>query len=205
MAQFSIYIDVVNNLVIGGIGIGQGQAASLPPFVEGDTPSYQIFLCTPTNNPLTPYTLMPIGGLSLQVAIGDKIGNVTNYYTTQFVWAPSTDPTQPNYFFATLPLNTAAITTLIGGASSAQSTFEVKYLQNGVPTTVLSQQITIQATVIKNGGVVVPPGLTALSAEVANATFLKNPVSDLFLLGGDGHIYTVYVDGNGSLQCSRFS
>lgn len=205
MAQFDIYIDVTTNTVIGGIGPGQTFSVPLPPFVEGDTPTFRIFLCIPTGNPISPYTLMPIGGLSLQAAIGDKIGNATNYYTNQFTWAPSTDPTNPNYFIATFPMNTAAITNLIGSASQASSTFEVKYIQGGVPTTVLSQSITVQAAVIKNGGVVVPPGLTPLSAEVANATFLKNPVTVLFLQGQDNHVYSVYVDGNGSLQCSRFS
>jgi|SRR5579862_2290490 len=207
MAQFDLYIDVVGQQLIGSPN--SPLVATPPPFVQGDTPTFRIFLCQPTANALAtpPYTIMPIQGLSLQAAIGDKIGNVTNYYTQQFTWAPSTDPTNPNYFIAQFPMNTAAITTLLGANSSAQSTFHVLYIQAGFPTTVLELPITIQAAVIKNGGVIVPPGATFLSAETANATFLKQTVVGVLYLknANTGKRVALYLADDGTFHADPVS
>lgn len=174
MAQLDLYIDVFNQSLIAGL---QGQSANLPQLYQGDTPTLRIFLCNPTFDPRTPYTLQPIGGLSLEVAIGDKQGTGGTVYTSQLVWAPSSDPNQPNYFIATLPLNTAPINTKLGASASFGAWFQVVYQQNGVQTTVLEIPCTVNASVIQNGGVIVPPGLTPLSAEYANATFLTRVIT----------------------------
>lgn len=180
MAQFDLFIDVVaGNLVQGLTNPG---VINPPPIVEGDTPTWRIWLLQPTGNPIAPYVYIPTAGLSIQAALGDKIGNTTNYYTTQFTWAPSTDPNNPNYWIATMPFNTNAITTLIGSASSAQTTLEIKYISGGVPTTVYQKGVSVQAAVIKNNGVVLPPGLTPASMEYVNATFLKQTIVGPFFL-----------------------
>jgi len=203
MAQFDISIDVVAGAVIGGAITPL--AVNLPQFVQGDTPTLRIFPYNPTYNPITPYIAMPIAGLSLMAALGDKVGNATNYYTQQFTWAASTDPQNPNYWIAPFPLNTDAITTLIGAKSQAQTTFHVEYISAGVPTTILEVPVTIQAAVIKNGGVIVPAGLTALSAEAANATFLKRTIEGAFFLKNTttGKTYAVYMDDNGLFKCDE--
>ncbi|HEV2210862.1 MAG TPA: hypothetical protein VG167_18975 [Verrucomicrobiae bacterium] len=203
MAQSDIYIDTNAGTVVSGIN--NSQAAALPPFIQGDTPTFRIWLLSRTASfPLvSPYSLVPIAGLQLEAALGDKIGNVTNYYANQFVWAPSTDPNNPNYFIAQFPLNTPALNTLIGSAASAQTTFEVKYLANGFPTTVLSVPAIVQASVIKAGGVpAVPPGLTPLSAEYANATFMTRTVTGqlFFKNPNTGKIVALYLGDDGSMH-----
>jgi hypothetical protein len=208
MAQFDLYIDVDGGQLVSGLT--NPQAAFLPLLVEDDVPTLRIRLLKRTASyPLVnPYTYMPIAGLSLEAALGDKKGNVTNYYTTQFVWAPSTDPTDPNYFSAQFPLNTAALETLIGGNASAKTTFEVKYLQGGIPTTVLSMDATVQAAVIKAGGVpAVPPGLTPLSAEYANATFLTRTVVGAIYLQNPntGQKVALYLDDDGTFHADPVS
>lgn len=181
MAQFDLYIDVYAGALVKGPK--NSAPGVLPPLVQGDSPTLRIFLLYPTNNPVTPYTFVGASGtgLSLQVAIGDKIGNATNYYTQQFLWAVSADPGNTNYFIATLPMNTAAITTLLGGNASANSTFQVVYIQGGLQTTVLEIACTINASVIKGGGVIVPPGVNPVTLEYVNATFMKGSVAGFFL------------------------
>lgn len=199
MAQYDLYIDVVAGALISSLQ--NPQTTNPPPLVQGDNPTWRIWLCNPTGDPRTPYTLIPIAGLSLQVAIGDKVGNTTNYYTQQFTWAPSADPANPNYFIAQLPLNTAAITTLLGSGASANSTLQVVYIQGGFPTTVLEIQVTIQAAVIKNGGVIVPPGATFLSAETAAATYLKRTiVGAIILQNPNGKQVALFCDADGSFK-----
>lgn len=200
MAQFDLYIDVSQNMLVGGTL--NPQAAKAPPFVQGDSPTFRIFLLTPTGNPITPYNFIPTAGLSLEAALGSKIGSGSTLYTNQYVWTPSTDPQNPNYWIATFPMNTAAITTLIGAAASAQAWFEVKYVTNGVPTTVLQLQVTVQAAVIQGAGVVVPPGLTPVSAEYVNATFLKQTIVGPFFLvdPNTNKKFAIYVGDDGSLH-----
>jgi hypothetical protein len=192
MAQtIDLYADVFNKALVSGLN---GQSVNLPPLYQGDSPTFRIFLVYPTFNPLSPYTLLPIGGLSLLVAIGQKKGSGGTTYTNQYTWAPSTDPANPNYFIAQLPLNTAAITTAIGtGQQTTDAWLQIEYVQGGVPTTVLEVSCTINASVIQNGGVVVPPGLTPVSAEYVNATFLTRNISGGFYMSNPNTGKQVFV------------
>ena len=101
-----------------------------------------------------------------------------------------------------MPLNTAPIATLLGSGKTASLYFEVEYTQSAVPTTVLLQSTTIFADGIKAGSTVVPAGETALSAEVANATFLKNTNNGFTLTNPTtGHQAFVYLGDDDTLHC----
>jgi hypothetical protein len=89
-------------------------------------------------------------------------------------------------------MNTAAISTLLGSSSSAQAWFEVKLIEDALPTTILSKQVSVQAAVIKDGGVIVPAGLTPLSVEAANVIYLQREIS--------GPIYLIDPDTGGKLR-----
>src|SRR5437763_1735519 len=83
--------------------------APLPLLVQGDTLNLRIFLLTrvsgfPVASP--PFTQASLAGLTLNLALGDKVGNATNYYSTLFNVAP--DATN-SFFSGALALNTAAI------------------------------------------------------------------------------------------------
>lgn len=200
MAQYDLYVDVLNNQLV--TSLANAAAAPIPPLIQGDTPTWRIFLVVPTGNFLAPYTSLSIGGLSLEVALGDKIGNATNYYATQFAWTPSSDPTNPNYFIGQFALNTDPITTALGGNASFQPWLEIKYVSAGVPTSVFQKQVTVNAAVIKGGGVVVPPGLNPISAEYANATFLTRTIHGGFFLVDDntGKKVFIYLADDGTVH-----
>jgi hypothetical protein len=196
MAQYSLYVDVVANQLV--LSDQSNQQVDMPPLVQGDTPTFNIYLLNrnatyPVSNP---FSIQSTAGLSLQVAIGTRVGNSTLYYTQQFAW---TADAQNKYFTATLPLNTVAIDGLLNSASDASAWFEIKYLQNLVATTVLDKQVTIKASVIKAGALVVPPGQTPISAENANAVFLKRRIQGAIeLVSPDGtRTAVLYVSNDG--------
>lgn len=148
--------------------------ADLPTFTQGDILTLHITLLGGFSR-ISPYTPIPVSGLTLEVAIGEKIGNETVYYASQFTWTPSSDLAQP-YFSGDLALNTSEITTLIGGNPTAKAFFEVKIIEDGLPWTVLSKQVEVNAAVIKDGGTSPLVSPTPLTAEVANATYLQRRI-----------------------------
>lgn len=181
MAQIDLYVDVFNKVLVSGIN---GQTLNLPQLFQDDQPTFRIFLLYPTFNITAPlYTYLGVAGLSIQVAIGQKKGTGGTVYTQQLVWAPSTDPNNPNYFIAQLPLNTAAVDTAIGGnAATNDAWLQIVFIQGGVQTTALEVPATINASVIQGGMVVVPPGVNPASMEYVNATFLTRKISGAIIL-----------------------
>lgn len=199
MAQFDLYVDTYAGTLVSGVA--NAAAAVLPRLTQGDTISLRIYLLSRTTTfPLNPpHAVVNNADLSLKVAIGPKNGtDGSTLYTQQFTWAKDA---ANQYFFADLPLNTAGINTLIGALESASAWFEIEYTQNALPTTVYQAPVTIHAEVIETGSITVPPGETALSAEVANATFLKNRNSGFVLFNPTtGAEAFVYLDDNGTLR-----
>jgi hypothetical protein len=199
MAQFDIFIDTNTQQTVRGFADSTPQP--LPALVQGDTPTLRIYLLVRTaafQGP-TPYAYLGTAGISLEVAIGDRIGNTTNLYTQQFTWVADA---LAQGFVAQLPLNTAAITTLIGANSQGPAWFEVKYLSAGFPTTVLDVAVNVQAAVIKAGALVIPPGATAMTAEEANAAFLKRAISGVVIWKNDatGKQVAQYVGDDGTMH-----
>lgn len=174
MANLDLYIDTTAQIAVSGFS-NSAQIDALT-FTQEDTLNLRIRLLTRTSTfPVIPYSFIPNTGLTLQVALGTKVGNAGNIYTQQFTWALNGDLSDP-YFYAALPMNTGAIATLLGSTSSKTAFLEIKYVSSGVPTTVLSTQVTIQACVIHSGSLTVAPGLTPLSAEAAAASFLQRVI-----------------------------
>lgn len=175
MATIDLYIDIFEKKLVAGLT--DPTARTLPRLTQGDSPTMRIWLLQPVagSSLTTPYTYVLTSGVTLQAAVGARVGNATTYYTQQFTWTASTDVSNP-YFTAALPMNTQAITTLLGANGSASAYFEVKMFVSGVPTTVFSDAVTIQAAVIKDGGTIAPPIGTPISAETASATFLGREV-----------------------------
>lgn len=199
MAQFTLYIDTDAGSLVSGPE--NPNSAALPKLIQGDTPSFRIYLLARTSTfpQISPYNVVDLSSLSLKVALTDPGGSSSTVYTNQYTWAK--DGTN-SYFYADLPLNTAPIATLLGSGKTASLYFEVEYTQSAVPTTVLLQSTTIFADGIKAGSTVVPAGETALSAEVANATFLKNTNNGFTLTNPTtGHQAFVYLGDDDTLHC----
>src|SRR5207249_3182892 len=137
-------------------------------------------------------------GITLEVVLGKKQGTPASYYTQQFTWTPSGDLSQP-YFEADLPMDTAGIDSLLGTQPKAGAYFEVKKMEGGVPDTVLSKRVTVEASVIHLGTLTVPPNLTPLSAEAAQAAFLSRTIVGSFDVINEvtGKGFRVYADEDG--------
>jgi hypothetical protein len=202
MAQFDIFIDTNRQKPVRSFT--DPTIVDLPPLVQGDTPTFRIWNLVQTatfQNSTTPYAYLGTAGLSLEVALGTRVGNSSLLYTQQFVWTPDANA---QYFSAQFPLNTAGIDTLLSTNTQASAWFEVKYLSAGMPTTILDQNVQVQAAVIKAGALVVPPGQTALSAEEANAAFLKRKISGAIYLediANPGQYTAVFIQ-NGALKAT---
>lgn len=196
------YIDVVGGFFVKGTA--DGTRMPVPAFIQGDTPSVRIWLLnrSPSYPAGAPFSLIGTDALTLEVAIGRKIGNATTYYTQQFAW--TADPSGL-FWTASLPMNTAEITALIGANQSATAWLEVKVLDaatGGLPRTVLQLAVTIQAAVIKDGAVVVLPGLTPLYAEQAGQLYLTRVITGAITLvnANTGKKVALYVDDDGQLK-----
>jgi hypothetical protein len=195
-----VYVDCTTGQFVGGPA--NANVVPAPQFVQGDTIALNIWLLQRTVTfPLTnPYIILNNGALSLKVALGPKDGSPgSTLYASQFVW---TRDANSQYFIGTLALNTNAIATLIGAAANAQAWFEIEVTSAGFPTTVLQQLVTIQAEVIETGAVTVPAGATAMTAEEANATFLKRTVSGVIILQNDntGKQIALYLGDDGAFH-----
>lgn len=201
MPQFDIFIDIAANQAV--TGLSNPTVAPLPPFVQGDTPTFRIWpLLRNATFPLSPYSLLTIAGLTLQVSLGSQVGSGGTIYTQQLSWTPSADANNPNYWTATFPMNTAAVNTLLGALASSPAVFEVKYVSAGVPSTILQQLVSVKATVLTAGAPVVPAGFNPASVEFCNATFLTHQVTGQIVLvnANTGKKLAVFVGDDGSFH-----
>lgn len=200
MAKLDLYIDTyAQSLVIGPTNRGP---FILPPFTQNDTISLRVYLLERTTSfPFNPYTIVNNAALSLAMAIGDRSGSGDgDHIVEQFTWNRDANN---SYFYADVAFNTSELATAIASNPTLNTKYlEIEYRQNSLPTTVLQQLVNINADVIKQTTQALAAGLTAQSAEDANARFAK-----LFGLPGEtitlrspngnwGRILGVDDDGN---------
>jgi hypothetical protein len=198
MAEHTLYIDCDRATAVRSAS--DSTAKALPKFVQGDTLLLRVYLLQDFSRS-SAYTQLPTLDLTLQAALGTRVGDETEYHTQQFTWTPSADLTDP-YFEAEFPMSTAAITTLLGSEESAYAFFELKYIRAGLPTTVLSERVRVWAAVIKEGGLVEAAVPTPLSVEVANATYLRRTIQGVVrLVSEDGLKQAdLYLDNDGTFH-----
>lgn len=199
MAQLDLYIDTYSRKLVSGVS--NLNPGSLPGFTQGDTISLRIYLLarTTTYPQGTAYQIINNADLSLKVALGPKNGTSgSTLYTQQYTWTPDS---QNQYFYANLPLNTAAIESLIGTAESARAWFEVEYTQGGLPTTVYQEEVTIQAEVIEAASLVTPAGENPISLETAKAMFIGHETTGFVLKNvATGQKVQVYLADDGEVH-----
>lgn len=208
MAAHALYIDTSSNTLLSGIGASAGPVnANTLPLYFGDTLALQIYLLAPLQNPPPSdfaYQVIETDGLALFLYIdAGTVGGTI--YTQQINWTIANDG-EFDYFSGNLSLNTVALEALMGTATSATAWIKIGYIQNGLQTTVFSQQIQITVG-LPLVNLTVPPGQTPLSAEVAQQTYLSlQPVNGraLMLSSPLGKIIELVVvdnpDGSASLK-----
>src|SRR5437867_4103172 len=91
--------------------------AALPRFTQEDTLALRVRLLAGFSR-INNYTRIAVAGVTLQVALGLKVGSASTIYTQQFTWTASDDLADP-YFDGSLPMDTAEIADLLGGEPSA--------------------------------------------------------------------------------------
>jgi hypothetical protein len=169
MVQINLYIDTTENILISGLNTSGSFDPNKIPFYYGDTVNLRVYLMDKLQVRFPsdfPYSIIPTTGLQLFLYLDDGTVGGT-IYTQQISWATDANS---QYFYATLALNTAALATLLGVSTGKTCYLKIGYVQAGLQTTVFSQTINIGVG-IPASGLVVPPGLTPLSVEVANATY----------------------------------
>ena len=128
-----------------------------------------IYLMTPVPGTFlgqSSFQIVPTTGLALVLYI-DGGPEGSKILTQQVTWAA--DPTQ-SFFSANLPLNTTAIQQALGIKINFGCYLKIGTIQGGLYTTYVAAPINISAGVQQNS-IVVPPGLTPLSAEAAAQEF----------------------------------
>ena len=124
MPQFTLYIDTTSNQLLYALNSARIVDPGTLPLFYPDTLQLQVYLMTrlQTIDPsVFQYAIISTAGLSLlmEVTNGKATGDAGRLvYTSQYVW--STDASN-QYFYANLPLNTAAIQTLLDASGPSSS------------------------------------------------------------------------------------
>lgn len=171
----NIFIDTSSRTLLssqsGGTPI---QGTSLPLFYP-DTIQLNVYLLQPIANAAignANYQSIPTAGIELLLYLdGGSEGSPILSQVTNFQSDAS-----GTYFIGTLALNTAAIKQPLGTAKSLGATLKIGSIVGGNTTTYIATGVTIMAG-MPAGGLIVPPGLTPLSLQAAEATFV--PINGL--------------------------
>lgn len=195
MQSLSLFIDTTSNSFITGNGNPAIISAASIPLFYGDTVSMNIWLFNRIatgsgQNTSFPFQVIPTTGLTLFFYIDD--GTVAGtIYTQQISWTPDAST---NFFSANVNLATAGLLNLVNATapSSAAAYLKIGYVQNGLQTCVIggSTQVNIGVGLPTSAVPGAPAGQTALSLEVALATFarLQGPAGqNIQLQSPNGH------------------
>jgi hypothetical protein len=192
VAEADIYIDCDRAQVV--FSSTDRTPKALPRFVQGDTINLRIHL-TKNYNLASECEEIPTDGLTIQVALIEgvltSLTAIGDIVAAQYTFTPNEDL----YFEGELALNTAEIDTEMGSANSFQATLEIKYVQGGVPTTVLQQTVTIWRSGIDLDSVMPIAEPTPLSAEAAQETFVRlTETKPIYLEGANGTLIKLWND-----------
>jgi hypothetical protein len=194
MADLKLFVNTSNNTLSAGQLSSQSIDAASLPFFCPDTFNLVVYLLQtplgynaqdPSNSKLQ---TVSNAGMTINVYLNDgTLGGVT--YASALGLVP--DPSN-TYATGVLSLNTDLMKALcVSPATRASCWIKIVYVQNGLETTVLSQQVNIGIGVLLPASVPIM-GQTPLSVEVANATYLpKEPVAGLahYLESPNGKIF----------------
>ncbi|HEX2620752.1 MAG TPA: hypothetical protein VHL11_11405 [Phototrophicaceae bacterium] len=183
----------------------------LPRFFQGDTFGLNVYLLKQNvktgfpNAPAgeSPYSIILNSAMTMKAALGVKDGLAgSDLYTWQYTWvAAGTE--KESYFTGSFPMNTAGIRTLLGSKASARAWFEIEITVDGLPWTVLQEEVSVQAEVIDTDTVGdVPSDETPISLETARQLFLGRIIKGTYFLediNNPGQ-YIALFNQNGTLQ-----
>jgi len=200
-----LYIDTSKNQLLTSLNNATPVNALNVPLFIGDTILVQVFLLAPlqVQNPSQfNYSNIGTAGKALMLFLDNgQIEQSPSYtvYTQLVNW--NTDPNN-QYFYGVLSLNTAALKTLIGSATTTTCYLHIGYVDANGNTTDLLLPITLLAG-IPNAVNDVPAGLTPLSVEAANQIYVRadgnpnNPGASFVLISPLGKKILIQAVDNG--------
>lgn len=156
-------------------GLTAASTAALPPLTQGDTVGLEISVVE--DNPSGGFggvSLVNLGSYSLKVAIGATPlgdGSVTPF-ALQTSWTLND---AQNKWTGSLALNTTALNTWLGTASTKQAWFEIEIRDTatGNYETIYGGTVTIRAQLISAGSSIPVPSDVALGTAEAAATYVR--------------------------------
>jgi hypothetical protein len=183
MAALDVYIDCDRHAVVASAL--NSSRKDLPRFVQGDTLSLRIHLLKGYDPVSSAYEVIPTTGLTLAVAVGTDPPSGTDdpspeYYASNLVsWTESEDL---DCFEGMLSFATDEVNALLDGVSKATATLQIYRTDEGYPNTILLQQTTVYANVIKTGGINPQIEPTPVSVTVGNTLWLPKAGAAEFIL-----------------------
>jgi hypothetical protein len=139
--------------------------------VYGDTPLLNVHLLKNYSR-ASNYEEIPTDDITIEVRLLAGLLSDTTAVEDVLAYQGTWTAYDGLYFQAELALNTEEIEAELGSTNGFNATFEVKYLREGVPTTVLQQGIKVWRA--SDPSAVMPVATpTPLSAEAAEATYVR--------------------------------
>jgi hypothetical protein len=186
VAEYDLYIDIDRAKVV--TSQTNVDSKDLPTFALGDTFGLRLHLVKNYTR-ASGYTIIPTTGITIQAALG--VLSTGTIYCSQYSWAEE-DGTS---WYATFPMNTEELTTALTSQTSISATFEIKYVENGLPTTVFQESVTVYKALINPTSVMPAATPTPLSAEAAGASFVRLiETRPIYLQGANGTLIKLWND-----------
>jgi hypothetical protein len=186
-AVISLYNDVVNNRLVKGLTNAESFAFNSAGIYQGSKLTLRWYPLQPTGSVTSPFTLLSVTGLSIDIAIGPRAG-AESILARQNTWVDSGN----GYLEATLNLNTSELNTAIGTSDSLSTYFEIAMTESGSTRTVYQESISVTSVVIGPGTAASLPSaateyLTAAQVRAEFVRFFNNPNgATIELLSPDG-------------------
>lgn len=160
MNLFRLFLDLTNNQLV--VSDTNGAGFVLPPFYQGDVVPLELVLleANPQGGVRKPYLVVNDASLTPRMALVTPHPTAPTVHTFVDLAWNGVDRWQ-----GLLPLNTAGITTLLGGNTSAQCHLEIELTTaSGSTSTELQDVVAVKADGIKGGEPTILPGESYVTA-----------------------------------------
>jgi hypothetical protein len=201
MALLNLYNVIDLKMLVAGAG--SNDKFTIPGFFQGESPSVNLWLLTPSQGGGfgSPWTIVLPGSCSVRMGLYDSTGAQLAFAS---VWAA--DPTN-RFLVGTLTYNSANITTALGVASPAPCTFEIEVTDaTGAISKSYQAASTMTRQWIPAGAAQVPPGEVAAVQSWVSGNFCKRvglPGEQNILVSPNGSRFVFAITDDGTPTYTR--
>lgn len=169
----NLFVDISTGNLLAGLN--SSTTIGPPSFFYGDEPTFNIYLLTPSGVNASPgvvsYNSVPTAGLTLQFYLDDGTITPGTIYAQQLVWTATTGINGAPCFSGIVSFLTADLAALLGTGSSANCYLKIGTLQNAIPTTYVSERVTVNVGLPTASAPTPVPGQQALTVQQGNQTY----------------------------------